>query len=83
MRQDDDPYLLYNNYVCLPRSVDYIILIRNKRAAARFSKCTTCKTKNFEYSSNKKKHKIQYLSDHLGVYANMKFINSKQQKIIY
>ena len=83
----DDPYLLRNNYVCLPRSVDYIILIRNPRNKYPLVKCIKCKTRNFEYKNFKykrsnKKREIKFLSDHLGVYAKMKFINTKQNNIL-
>ena len=71
-RSPDDPYLLRNNYVCLPRSVDYIILIRNSKNNYLLSNCKKCKVKNFEYEGTKS------LSDHLDVYAKMKFINSKR-----
>ncbi len=81
LRDNDDPYLTTNKYVCLPRSVDYIILIRNKNANISYVKCLKCKTKNFEsYHTNAKNNRIKFLSDHLAVYATMKFINPSNYK---
>ena len=76
-REKDDPYLIQNQYVCLPRSVDYIILLHNLRQTNPV-RCIKCKTKNFEIS-NKKNSK--YLSDHSAVYAKMKFIDAPNNYI--
>jgi endonuclease/exonuclease/phosphatase family metal-dependent hydrolase len=76
-RTQDYVYLASNGYVCLPRSVDYIILLRNNQQTKQNVKCIKCKTKNFEsINVNKKNRRIKYLSDHLAVYAKMKFINN-------
>ena len=81
LRDNDDPYLTTNKYVCLPRSVDYIILIRNKNANISYVKCLKCKTKNFEsHHTNAKNNRIKFLSDHSAVYATMKFINPSNYK---